>query len=67
MRNIDKILLVEVVKMLSLINLNSKYIQVINNININTVKYLGLTNIKKYQKLTCQIEKEVNRLYKNWI
>lgn len=66
-RNINKIVFAEVAKILSLRNSNSKYIWVINNININAAKDLRLTDIKKYWRLTCQIKKEMNELHKNWI
>lgn len=51
--------------MSSLKDLGSKYIRAINNVNINAVRDLGLTSIKKHQKLASQIKKKVNRLYKD--
>lgn len=46
--NKDKIVLVKVEKMSNPIYFNGKYMWVINNININVTKDLGLTNIEKY-------------------
>ena len=47
-KNLDKITLVEIIKILSLIDLDSKYKLTISNIDIDIVKNLIQTNIKKY-------------------
>lgn len=66
-KNTNKIILAEVAKTLSLINFNSKYIQIINNIHIYIAKNFKFTSIIKYQKYTSQIKGKVNELHKNWI
>ena len=48
MENINKIALIEVVKILSLINLDGKYMWVISNVKIDAARDLGLIGIKKY-------------------
>ena len=48
MRNIDKITLAKVGKTSSFINLDSKYMWTIRNIDIDVARDLGLTGIKKY-------------------
>ena len=48
MRNVNKIALAEVGKTSSPIDLNSKYIWVISNIDIDVARDLGLTGIKKH-------------------
>ena len=47
-RNKNKIALVKVGKMSSPINLKSKYMRAISNIDIDAARDLGLTGIKKY-------------------
>lgn len=47
MQNIDKTTIIKIAKVLSAINLNDKYIQVISNNNIDAVKDFELINIKK--------------------
>lgn len=47
-KNVNKITILEVARILSLVDLNDKYIGVISNINIDIIIDLGLTNIKKY-------------------
>lgn len=47
-KNLDKITLVKIIKILSLIDLDGKYKLIISNINIDIVKNLIQTNIKKY-------------------
>lgn len=66
-RNANKIAQAEVTKTSSLMNLDGKYIWVINNIDFDAAKDLGLTGIKKHQRLTSQIKKEVDGLYKDQI
>lgn len=61
--NIDKIVMVDIIRTSSLINLNSRYIQAISNININAAKNLGLINIKKYGKHMSQILNELKKLF----
>lgn len=46
--NTDIIALTKIVKMSSIVNLNSRYIWAISNVNINATKNLELINIKKY-------------------
>lgn len=66
-RNVDKITLAEVRKTLSPMDLDGKYMWVINNVDINTTKDLGPSSIKKHWRLVGQIEKEVNGLHRDWI
>lgn len=47
MKNANKIILAEVTKTLSLINFNSKYIQIINNVHIYIAKNFKFTSRKK--------------------
>lgn len=51
--------------MLCLIDLNSNDIFAISNADIDPIRDLGLSNIKKYWRYTGRIKEEVNRLYKN--
>lgn len=55
MKNIDKILILEVTNMLSAINFIDKYSQTIKIGDINIFKNLKLINIKKYQRYNSQI------------
>lgn len=48
LENVDKIVIAEVTKMLSAINLSNKYSQAISNTNMNITRNLRLTSIKKY-------------------
>ena len=64
-RNVDKIALTKVGRTSSLIDLDSKYMWAISNVDITAPRDLGLTGIKKYWRFAEQIEKDVNRLYKN--
>lgn len=48
LKNINKILLIKIFKILSFINLDKKDIQAINNTNLDVTKDLRLANIKKY-------------------
>ena len=64
-RNADEIVLAEIRKKLSPIDLDGKYIWVISNIDIDTARDLRLIDITKYWRLASQIEKKVNRLYKD--
>ena len=66
-RNANKIALTEFGRTLSSIDLDSKYIRAISNVDIDAPRNLGLTDIKRYWKLAGQIEKEVNELHKDWI
>ena len=54
-------------KTLGLIDLNNKDFWAISNIDINVAKNLGLTSIQKHWRLTEQIKKKVNGLYRDWI
>lgn len=45
---IDTIMLAKMAEILSLNNFTKKYMLVINNIDINVVKKLGLTNVNKH-------------------
>ena len=67
MRNANKISLAEVGKTSSPMDLDSQYIWAISNIDIDAARDLGLTGIKKHWRLAGQIEKEVNRLHRDWI
>lgn len=49
-KNINKIAMVEIAKMLNVIDLNSRYMWVMNNVDIYTAIDLRLTNIKKYKR-----------------
>lgn len=66
-RNVDKIALTKITKTSSPINLNSRYIQAISNLDIDIAKNLRLIVIKKYQRYISQISEKLKRLYKNWI
>lgn len=44
--------MVKIIKVLNTIDFDSKYNQAINNTDINTVRNLKLTNIKKNQRYT---------------
>lgn len=48
MGNTNKIALIKVAKMSNLMDLDSKYIQAISNINFDATKNLKLTGIKNY-------------------
>ena len=67
MRNADKIAQVEVVRTLSPMDLDGKYMWTMSNIDIDAAKDLGLTDIKKHLRLAGQIEKKVDRLHRDWI
>ena len=64
-RNVDKIAQVEVARTSRPMDLDGKYIWAINNIDIEAVRDLRLTSIKKYWRLAGQIKKEVNGLYRD--
>lgn len=64
-RNKDKIALSEIAIILSFMDVNSKYIWAINNIDIDVTKDIRSTGIKKHWRLAGQIEKDVNGLYKD--
>ena len=66
-RNADKIVLAEVGKTSSPMDLDGKYMWVISNVDIDAARDLGLTGIKKHWRLAGQIEKEVNGLHRDWI
>ena len=66
-RNANKIMLAMVKRVLSPIDLDSKYIWAISNVDIDTARDLVLTGIKKHQRLVGQIEKKVNRLHRDWV
>lgn len=53
--NVDKIVMAKTAKMLSTIDFNNMYNWVINNADIDVVKNLKLTGIKKYLICICQI------------
>lgn len=55
--NINKIAIIELAKMLSIINFDNKHDCTISNSNINIAGNLKLTNIQKYQKCNSQIQK----------
>lgn len=59
-KNINKINLVKVANMLTLSNFDSKYKQVINNININIQK-IKTNQYKKIPKHIVGIKKKVNK------
>ena len=67
MRNADKIAKADVARTSSPIDLDGKYMWAMSNIDINVARDLGLTGIKKHWRLANQIEKEVDRLHKDWI
>ena len=66
-RNADKILLAKVGKTSSPIDLDGKYMWAISNVDIDMVRDLGLTGIRKHWRLAGQIEKVVNGLHRNQI
>ena len=53
--NTNKTAKAKVAKVLNAIDLDNKYNQIINNIDINTAGNLELTSTKKYQKYVGQI------------
>ena len=55
MENIDKTVIVEVAKVLSVINLESKHSWASSNTDIDMTRDLGLINKKKYWRCTGQI------------
>lgn len=57
----------KVAKVPSVINLGSKYSQIINNADKDVAKDLRLTSIKKYQRYANQIHVKVDRLHKDQI
>ena len=65
MRIVDKCVQAKVVRTLSPMNLDNKYMRAINNVDIDAAKNLGLTSIKKHWTPTGQIEKKVNGLHKD--
>ena len=48
-------------------DLDSKYMWAISNVDIDAARNLELIGIKKHWRLTGQIEKKVNGLHKDWI
>lgn len=64
-KNVYKIIIAKVIKVLYTINPYIKYNCIINNVDINVARDLGLINIKKYWRFAGQIQEKVNRLYKN--
>ena len=64
-KNADKIVLAEVGRTSSLMDLDGKYMWAISNDDIDAARDLGLRDIKKQWRLASQIEKEVNGLHKN--
>ena len=56
----------EVAQALSPVDLTGKYMWAMSNANIDAVKELGLTGIKKYQRRAGQVEIEFDWLH-NWI
>lgn len=57
----------KVAKILSLIDFNIKYMLAIKNINMDSIRDLKLTDMKKYWRCAGQIKEKVNRLYRDWI
>ena len=55
----------EVVKVLSAIDLESKYSWVISNIDMDTTGDLGIISIKKYWWHASQIKNKIDWLYNN--
>ena len=64
-KNVDKIAQPEVTRTLSLMDLDSKYMWAMSNVDIDAARDLGLTDIKNQYRLTDQIEKEVDGLYRD--
>ncbi len=64
---IDIIVMAEVAKVSSVIDLGSQYSWTINNADIDVARDLGLTGIKKYWSCAGQIQAKVDWLYKDWI
>lgn len=59
----DIIVLGKLTWVLSFINFIWRYKWKISNVDINTIKRLGLTKVKKYLKYTDQVEMELDYLY----
>ena len=66
-RNADKIAQAEVARTSSPMKFDGKCLWAISNIDIDVATDLELTVIKKHWRLASQIEKEIDRLHKNWI
>lgn len=58
--HLNTTVLAKVSQKLSLIDVAQIYKQVMNNANIDIIKKLRLTKVKKYQKLTSQVEIKFN-------
>lgn len=58
MKNVNKIALVKVVKISILMDLDSKYMGTINNVNIDVAENLGLINIKNTGNLLTRLKKK---------
>ena len=65
LRNADKIAQAKVARSSSPMDLDGKYMWVMSNVNIDAARDLGLIGIKKYQRLTVQIEKEGDKLHRD--
>lgn len=57
-KNAYKIIMAKVVKVLYIINLYNKYNCIINNIDINIIRDLGLTSIKNTGNLLAKFKKK---------
>lgn len=62
--NINKIILVKIVKILNIMDFKHKKHFLISNIDTNIIKNLKLTNIKKYWKYINQTQKKLKRYIK---
>lgn len=61
-KNVNKTIIIEVAKKSNSINLDNKYSWVISNDNIDTARDPRLTNNKKFQIYTGQIQDKIDRL-----
>ena len=67
MRNVNKIAQAEVARILGPMDLDGKYIWTMSSVDIDAVRDLRLTDIKKNRRLAGQIEKKVDGLQRDWI
>ena len=59
-KNVDKTTIAKVVKVLSTVDVRSKYNRIIRNADIDTVENLGKIGIKKYCKCISQIQDKID-------
>lgn len=62
---INKAAIVDIIRVWTAIDINSKYRCVISNVDIDVVRDLERNNIKKYSKCSDQIQAKVDCLHKD--